>query len=85
MYIPKKFYTKRTYITLLSEKFGRSGAPPGPLKATSLAILVLKSVRRTKATRSKNEARSAKRKSGGLFVPEAQEDYINFFIYPIGF
>ncbi|MFS7958746.1 hypothetical protein Hanom_Chr08g00682351 [Helianthus anomalus] len=35
-YIPKKFYTKRTYITLLSEKFGGSGAPPGPLKATPL-------------------------------------------------
>ncbi|MFS7981020.1 hypothetical protein Hanom_Chr10g00946001 [Helianthus anomalus] len=35
-YIPKKFYMKRTYITLLSEKFGGSGAPPGPLKATPL-------------------------------------------------
>ncbi|MFS7968302.1 putative protein S-acyltransferase [Helianthus anomalus] len=39
--------------------------------------------RRTKATRSKIEARSAKRKSGGLFVPEAQDVYIIFFIYPI--
>ncbi|MFS7939242.1 hypothetical protein Hanom_Chr05g00449371 [Helianthus anomalus] len=29
-YIPKNFYTKTTYITLLSEKFGGSGAPPGP-------------------------------------------------------
>ncbi|MFS8000738.1 hypothetical protein Hanom_Chr12g01181911 [Helianthus anomalus] len=29
-YIPKKFYTKTTYITLLSEKFGGSGVPPGP-------------------------------------------------------
>ncbi|MFS7924868.1 hypothetical protein Hanom_Chr03g00277661 [Helianthus anomalus] len=45
--------------------------------------LVLKSERRTKATRSKIEARSAKRKSGGLFVPEAQDVYIIFFIYPI--
>ncbi|MFS7921800.1 hypothetical protein Hanom_Chr03g00241211 [Helianthus anomalus] len=27
-YIPKNFYTKTTYITLLSEKFGGSGAPP---------------------------------------------------------
>ncbi|MFS7912076.1 hypothetical protein Hanom_Chr02g00125581 [Helianthus anomalus] len=26
-YIPKNFYTKTTYITLLSEKFGGSGAP----------------------------------------------------------
>ncbi|MFS7958105.1 hypothetical protein Hanom_Chr07g00674241 [Helianthus anomalus] len=26
-YIPKKFYTKTTYITLLSEKFGGSGTP----------------------------------------------------------
>ncbi|MFS7907826.1 hypothetical protein Hanom_Chr01g00075921 [Helianthus anomalus] len=48
-----------------------------------LRILVLKSERRTKATRSKIEARSAKRKSGGLFVPEAQDVYIIFFIYPI--
>ncbi|MFS7980772.1 hypothetical protein Hanom_Chr10g00943161 [Helianthus anomalus] len=45
--------------------------------------LVLKSERRTKATRSKIEARSAKRKSGGLFVPQAQDVYIYFFIYPI--
>ncbi|MFS7910041.1 hypothetical protein Hanom_Chr02g00101621 [Helianthus anomalus] len=48
-------------------------------------ILVLKSERCTKVTRSKIEARSAKRKSGGLFVPEAQDVYIIFFIYPIGF
>ncbi|MFS8015077.1 hypothetical protein Hanom_Chr15g01352141 [Helianthus anomalus] len=27
-YIPKNFYTKTTNITLLSEKFGESGAPP---------------------------------------------------------
>ncbi|MFS8034815.1 hypothetical protein Hanom_Chr17g01585631 [Helianthus anomalus] len=26
-----------------------------------------------------------RRKSGGLFVPEAQDVYIIFFIYPIGF
>ncbi|MFS8001477.1 hypothetical protein Hanom_Chr13g01190821 [Helianthus anomalus] len=26
-YIPKNFYTKTTYISLLSEKFGGSGAP----------------------------------------------------------
>ncbi|MFS7939489.1 hypothetical protein Hanom_Chr05g00452371 [Helianthus anomalus] len=54
-----------------------------------LKILVLKSERRTKATRSKIEARSAKRKSGGLFVPEAQDVYIIFVYishtYPIGF
>ncbi|MFS7904164.1 hypothetical protein Hanom_Chr01g00032771 [Helianthus anomalus] len=29
-YIPKNFYTKTTYIILLSEKFRGSGAPPGP-------------------------------------------------------
>ncbi|MFS8016632.1 hypothetical protein Hanom_Chr15g01370831 [Helianthus anomalus] len=29
-YIPKNFYTKTTYITLLLEKFGGSGAPPRP-------------------------------------------------------
>ncbi|MFS7994198.1 hypothetical protein Hanom_Chr12g01103041 [Helianthus anomalus] len=29
-YIPKNFFTKTPYITLLSEKFGGSGAPPGP-------------------------------------------------------
>ncbi|KAJ0868879.1 hypothetical protein HanRHA438_Chr11g0483071 [Helianthus annuus] len=45
------------------------------------ACLVLKSDRRTKATRSKIEARIAKCKSGGLFVPEAQGVYIIFFIY----
>ncbi|MFS7959986.1 hypothetical protein Hanom_Chr08g00697591 [Helianthus anomalus] len=27
-YIPKNFYTEITYIILLSEKFGGSGAPP---------------------------------------------------------
>ncbi|MFS8018325.1 hypothetical protein Hanom_Chr15g01390751 [Helianthus anomalus] len=26
-YIPKNFYTRTTYITLLSEKFGGSGGP----------------------------------------------------------
>ncbi|MFS7915843.1 putative ribosomal protein L9 [Helianthus anomalus] len=31
MYIPKKLYTKRTFITLLSEKFGGSG--PRPLES----------------------------------------------------
>ncbi|MFS7924489.1 hypothetical protein Hanom_Chr03g00273141 [Helianthus anomalus] len=36
-YIPKNFYTKTTYITLLAEKFGRSGAPPGPFKASPLS------------------------------------------------
>ncbi|MFS7898885.1 hypothetical protein Hanom_Chr17g01571651 [Helianthus anomalus] len=35
-YIPKNFYTKTTCTTLLSEKFGGSGAPPGPLNATPL-------------------------------------------------
>ncbi|MFS7934349.1 hypothetical protein Hanom_Chr05g00390571 [Helianthus anomalus] len=35
-YIPKKIYTKRTYITLLSEKFGGSGVPSGPFIAASL-------------------------------------------------
>ncbi|MFS7946680.1 hypothetical protein Hanom_Chr06g00539161 [Helianthus anomalus] len=48
-----------------------------------MTSLVLKSERRTKATRSKIEARSAKRKSGGLFVPEAQDVYIFFYIYLI--
>ncbi|MFS7961423.1 hypothetical protein Hanom_Chr08g00714851 [Helianthus anomalus] len=38
-YISKKFYTKRTYITLLSEKFGGSGAPPGPFKATPMGVV----------------------------------------------
>ncbi|MFS8031970.1 hypothetical protein Hanom_Chr17g01552181 [Helianthus anomalus] len=47
------------------------------------AALVLKSGRRTKATRSKTEGRSAKRKSSGLFVPEAQANYIYFSIYPL--
>ncbi|KAJ0667606.1 hypothetical protein HanPI659440_Chr17g0679651 [Helianthus annuus] len=56
-----------------------------------VSTLVLKSDRRTKATRSKIEARSAKRKSGGLFVPEAQGVYIIYIYiyishtYPIGF
>ncbi|MFS7988597.1 hypothetical protein Hanom_Chr11g01036771 [Helianthus anomalus] len=40
--------------------------------------LVLKSERRTKATRSKIEAQSAK--AVGFFVPEAQDVYI-FFLY----
>ncbi|MFS7964940.1 hypothetical protein Hanom_Chr08g00756271 [Helianthus anomalus] len=35
-YIPKNFYTKTTCTTLLSEKFGGSGAPSGPLNATPL-------------------------------------------------
>ncbi|MFS7989757.1 hypothetical protein Hanom_Chr11g01050641 [Helianthus anomalus] len=35
-YIPKKFYTKRTYITLLSRKFGGSGAPPDPFNASPM-------------------------------------------------
>ncbi|MFS8008486.1 hypothetical protein Hanom_Chr14g01273331 [Helianthus anomalus] len=34
--IPKNFYTKTTCTTLLSEKFGGSGAPSGPLNATPL-------------------------------------------------
>ncbi|MFS8016217.1 hypothetical protein Hanom_Chr15g01365891 [Helianthus anomalus] len=37
-YIPKNFYTKTTYITLLAEKFGGSGAPPGPFKASPLGM-----------------------------------------------
>ncbi|MFS7973300.1 hypothetical protein Hanom_Chr09g00855011 [Helianthus anomalus] len=37
-YIPKNFYTKTTYITLLAEKFGGSGAPPGPFKASPMGI-----------------------------------------------
>ncbi|MFS7971561.1 hypothetical protein Hanom_Chr09g00834291 [Helianthus anomalus] len=53
------------------------------IRSNGHSILVLKSERRTKATRSKIEARSAKRKSGGLFVPEAQYVYIIFYIYPI--
>ncbi|KAJ0532044.1 hypothetical protein HanIR_Chr09g0392371 [Helianthus annuus] len=31
-YIPKNFYTKTTYVTLLSEKFGGVGRPPPPPK-----------------------------------------------------
>ncbi|MFS7937236.1 hypothetical protein Hanom_Chr05g00425231 [Helianthus anomalus] len=31
-YIPKDFYMKATYITLLNEKFGGSGAPRPPSK-----------------------------------------------------
>ncbi|MFS8009616.1 hypothetical protein Hanom_Chr14g01287021 [Helianthus anomalus] len=38
-YIPKNFYTKTTYITLLVEKFGGSGAPPSPFKASPLATI----------------------------------------------
>ncbi|MFS7939855.1 hypothetical protein Hanom_Chr05g00456871 [Helianthus anomalus] len=37
-YIPKNFYTKTIYITLLSEKFGGSGAPPGPFKAVPMCV-----------------------------------------------
>ncbi|KAJ0795959.1 hypothetical protein HanPI659440_Chr04g0156561 [Helianthus annuus] len=47
-----------------------------------LPNLVLKSDRRTKATRSKIEARSAKRKSGGLILPGAQDVYIIFLYIP---
>ncbi|MFS7926324.1 hypothetical protein Hanom_Chr04g00295721 [Helianthus anomalus] len=36
--IPKNFYTKTTCTTLLSEKFGGSGAPAGPLNATPLVL-----------------------------------------------
>ncbi|KAM0026395.1 hypothetical protein Hdeb2414_s0020g00557761 [Helianthus debilis subsp. tardiflorus] len=36
-YIPKNFYTKTTYLTLLSEKFGGSGAPPRPFCTSPLA------------------------------------------------
>ncbi|MFS7898361.1 hypothetical protein Hanom_Chr00s021341g01760761 [Helianthus anomalus] len=50
-----------------------------------LLSLVLKSERCIKATASKTEARSAKHKSGGLFVPKAQSDYITFYIYLVGF
>ncbi|MFS7916358.1 hypothetical protein Hanom_Chr02g00176191 [Helianthus anomalus] len=35
-YIPKNFYTKTTYITLLSEKFGGSGSPPRPFYTSPL-------------------------------------------------
>ncbi|MFS7946243.1 hypothetical protein Hanom_Chr06g00533731 [Helianthus anomalus] len=43
-------------------------------------------MRRTKVTRSKSKARSANRKSGGLFILEAQGTYIfiYIYIYPIG-
>ncbi|MFS7958655.1 hypothetical protein Hanom_Chr07g00681311 [Helianthus anomalus] len=40
-YIPKNFYTKNTYITLLAEKFGGAGAPPGPFKASPLLLNVV--------------------------------------------
>ncbi|MFS8014013.1 hypothetical protein Hanom_Chr15g01339671 [Helianthus anomalus] len=36
-YIPKKFYTKHTYITLLSEKFGGVGCPLQPLHSYATA------------------------------------------------
>ncbi|MFS7898403.1 hypothetical protein Hanom_Chr00s022573g01761821 [Helianthus anomalus] len=35
-YIPKNFYSKTTYTTLLSEKFGGSGAPPRPFYTSPL-------------------------------------------------
>ncbi|MFS7957948.1 hypothetical protein Hanom_Chr07g00672501 [Helianthus anomalus] len=35
-YIPKKNYTKTTYITLLSEKFGGSDAPSRPFYTSPL-------------------------------------------------
>ncbi|MFS7895382.1 hypothetical protein Hanom_Chr00s002804g01704861 [Helianthus anomalus] len=58
-----------------TEKFGICGDGVSTRGAyvRFIQLLVLKSERRTKATRSKIEARSAKRKSGGLFVPEAQD------------
>ncbi|MFS7987854.1 hypothetical protein Hanom_Chr11g01027731 [Helianthus anomalus] len=37
-YIPKHLYTKTTYIILLSEKFGGSGAPPGTFKASPMTL-----------------------------------------------
>ncbi|MFS7963622.1 hypothetical protein Hanom_Chr08g00740531 [Helianthus anomalus] len=37
-YIPTNFYTKTTCTALLSEKFGGSGAPPGPLNAAPLRV-----------------------------------------------
>ncbi|KAM0038612.1 hypothetical protein Hdeb2414_s0013g00416891 [Helianthus debilis subsp. tardiflorus] len=40
-YIPTKSYTKRTYITLLTEKFGGSGAPPRPLNPAPLVFIYL--------------------------------------------
>ncbi|MFS7974790.1 hypothetical protein Hanom_Chr10g00872831 [Helianthus anomalus] len=39
-YIPKNFYTKTTYITLLSEKFGGSDAPPRPLYTSPLSVMM---------------------------------------------
>ncbi|MFS7910950.1 hypothetical protein Hanom_Chr02g00112211 [Helianthus anomalus] len=42
-YIPKNFYMKTTYITLLSEKFGGSGAPPRPLYPSPLSIVQVRS------------------------------------------
>ncbi|MFS7902473.1 hypothetical protein Hanom_Chr01g00011721 [Helianthus anomalus] len=64
------------------------GISPPPHSFLNNWRLGLKSDRSTKATRSKIEARNAKRKSGGLFVPEAQGVYIIFYIYhtyPTGF
>ncbi|MFS7978358.1 hypothetical protein Hanom_Chr10g00914581 [Helianthus anomalus] len=79
-------YTYQTYWNLI---FGLSLQSTGRKFFHSLEaafkpakILVLKSERRTKATRSEIEARSAKRKSGGLFVPEAQDVYIIFLYIP---
>ncbi|MFS7898585.1 putative phosphodiesterase metallo-dependent phosphatase [Helianthus anomalus] len=39
-YVPKNFYTKTKYITLLIEKFGGSGAPPRPFYTSPLRMLV---------------------------------------------
>ncbi|MFS7921489.1 hypothetical protein Hanom_Chr03g00237351 [Helianthus anomalus] len=39
-YTPKNFQAKTTYITLLSEKFGGSGAPPGPFKASPMVMVM---------------------------------------------
>ncbi|MFS7901595.1 hypothetical protein Hanom_Chr01g00001541 [Helianthus anomalus] len=38
MYISKYFFTKTTYITLLSEKFEGSGAPARPFYTSPLHI-----------------------------------------------
>ncbi|MFS7951385.1 hypothetical protein Hanom_Chr07g00594521 [Helianthus anomalus] len=47
-YISKNFCTKTTCTTLLSEKFGGAGAPPGPLNATPLHWVTQKESHRSK-------------------------------------
>ncbi|KAJ0958675.1 hypothetical protein HanPSC8_Chr01g0041531 [Helianthus annuus] len=86
----ENLYSVETYVSFVDDdSFPQNKYSPTVPRSVNLlrdsiiigTSLVLKSERRTKATRYKTKARSAKRKSGGLFVPEAQSDYITFYIY----